>query len=146
VNSGILEVFWAKTDLSRNPSRLPRIQSEGFELLAPFCRSITKSLDSNTAGQPTFDGGPHEVWREKRERDRHVDLAQAASLTGRDLLNVCYRAGHNLVKPATTPGNCADETRPTFDPSGTNFVSGNAMREKYLPGSPGRRLLPWDRE
>jgi hypothetical protein len=46
---------------------LSRVQSEGFELLAPFCRSITKSLDSNTAWQTTFDSGPHEIWREEGE-------------------------------------------------------------------------------
>jgi len=39
-----------------------RIQSKGFELLAPFCRSITKSLDSNPARQTTFDRGADEIW------------------------------------------------------------------------------------
>jgi hypothetical protein len=46
---------------------LSRVQSEGFELLAPFWRSIAKSLDADAARQPTFHGGPHEIWREKRE-------------------------------------------------------------------------------
>jgi len=38
-----------------SPVVLSRIQSEGFELLAPFCRSITKSFDSNAAWQTPFD-------------------------------------------------------------------------------------------
>ena len=61
--------------------QLSRIQSEGFELPAPFCWGITESLDSNAAWQTAFDGGAHEVWCEERERDRHVDLAHAALLT-----------------------------------------------------------------
>jgi hypothetical protein len=46
---------------------LSRVQSEGFELLAPFGRSITKSLDSNAAWQMTFDRSAHEVRCEKCE-------------------------------------------------------------------------------
>jgi hypothetical protein len=44
-----------------------RVQSEALELLAPFCRSITKSLDANTAWQTSFDRCAHEIWREKRK-------------------------------------------------------------------------------
>jgi hypothetical protein len=36
--------------------KLPeRIQSEDFELLAPFRRSVAEPLDTNAAGQTTFD-------------------------------------------------------------------------------------------
>jgi hypothetical protein len=45
---GILGVLRTKSDVSRQV-QLSRNQSEAFELLAPFCGSITKSLDSNTA-------------------------------------------------------------------------------------------------
>jgi hypothetical protein len=55
-------VFGAKTDLSNSGPYLSRVQPEGFELLAPFCRSITKSLHSNTAWQTTFDRRAHEIW------------------------------------------------------------------------------------
>ena len=61
--------------------QLLRFQPEGFELLAPFCRGITKSLDSDTTRQPTFDRSPDEIRCEERERDRHVDLTHAALLT-----------------------------------------------------------------
>jgi hypothetical protein len=53
--------------------------------MAPFCRSVTKSLYSDTPWQTTFDSGAHEIWCEERERDRHIDLPHAAFLTCRDL-------------------------------------------------------------
>jgi hypothetical protein len=123
-----------------------RIQSKGFELLAPFCRSITKSLDSNTARQTTFDRGADEIWCEERERDRHVDLTHAALLTCCDLLNVGHGARNDLVKPATTSGDGADEARATFDPRWTDFTFGDAVWNQNLPGFLGWWLLPRDSE
>ena len=121
-----------------------RIQSEGFELLAPFCRSVTKSLDSDPAWQTTFDRGPHEVWSEERERDRHVDLTRAALLTCRNLLDVGDRSRNDFVKPATASGDGANEARATFDPRWADFTFGDAVRDKNLPGFPGWWLLPRD--
>ncbi len=46
---------------------LLRIQSEGFELLAPFRGSVAESLDSDAAGQTTFDRSFDEVRCEERE-------------------------------------------------------------------------------
>jgi hypothetical protein len=66
-NSGILGAFWTKTDAFEPGPCLSWVQPEGFELLTPFCRSITESLDSNAAGQTTFDGSAHEIWREERK-------------------------------------------------------------------------------
>jgi hypothetical protein len=42
-------------------------QSERFELLAPFCWRITKSLDANAAWQTTFDRSSHEIRCKERE-------------------------------------------------------------------------------
>src|SRR5258708_24422111 len=53
----------------RAASDLLWIQSEGFELSAPFRGSVAESLDTKAAGQTTFDRGFDEVRRE--ERDRH---------------------------------------------------------------------------
>jgi hypothetical protein len=69
-----------------------RIQSEGFELSAPFRGSIAEALDTDAAGQTTFDRCFDEVWREERERDGHIDLSHAAFLTFGDLLDVRDRA------------------------------------------------------
>ena len=85
---GNLGRFWDQNGPFEPGPHLSRVQSEGFELLAPFCRSITKSLDSYAAGQTTFDRSAHEVWCEERKRERHVDLAYAAFLAACNLLNI----------------------------------------------------------
>jgi hypothetical protein len=63
---GVFGCFWNHNGPFEPGPYLSRIQPEGFELLAPFCRSITKSLYSNTAWQATFDRGAHEIWCEER--------------------------------------------------------------------------------
>ena len=71
---------------------LLRIQSEGFELSAPFRGSVAEPRDTDAARQTTFDRGFDEVRREERERDRHIDLTHAAFLACGDLLDVSGRA------------------------------------------------------
>ena len=120
------------------------IQSEDFKLLAPLRGRIAKSLDPETAWQATFDRCRDKIWREERERDRHVDLAHAAFLMSRDLLNVGYRARHDLIKPTTASCDRVDQSCPSLDPGRTNFIWSYTVRDKDLPGLPGRRLLPWN--
>jgi hypothetical protein len=86
-----------KADFAPRPHLL-RIESERFELPAPFCRGIAKSLDTDPAGQTTFYRCSDKIRREEGERNGHVDLTHAAFLTCCDLLNVSDRARHNLVK------------------------------------------------
>jgi hypothetical protein len=64
---GVLGGFRAQTDVFEPGPYLSRVQSEGFELLAPFCRSIAKSLDPNAARQTTFDRSAHEIRCKKRK-------------------------------------------------------------------------------
>src|SRR5205823_13726930 len=126
--------------------KLVRLQSEGFELPAPFPGSVAESLDTNAAWQTTLDCCFHEVRCEKRQGDGHIDLTHAAFLACGDLLNVGHGARHNLVKPPATPRNCVDEARSAFDPDRANFIAGDAERDEDLSGFPGRRLLPRDRQ
>jgi hypothetical protein len=48
-------------------SQLLWVQSERLELPAPFCRSITKSFDSDAAEQTAFDRGSDEIRGEEGE-------------------------------------------------------------------------------
>src|ERR1700736_4251753 len=48
-------------------SQLLWVQSERLELPAPFCRSITKSFDSDTAEQTAFDRRSDEIRGEEGE-------------------------------------------------------------------------------
>jgi hypothetical protein len=111
---------------------LLRIKSEGFELSAPLYGSVTKPLNSNAARQTTFDRRPDETRCQECERDRHVDLTYAAFLSCCDLLNVGHGARHNLVEPATTSGDCANEARAAFDPRRADVTFGDAVRDQKL--------------
>src|SRR5450759_5579041 len=64
---------------------LLRVQSERLELPAPLGRRIAKTLHANAAGQATLNRGSDEIRREERERDGHVNLANAAFFAGGDL-------------------------------------------------------------
>jgi hypothetical protein len=54
-----------------------RIKAERLELPAPFCWSVTQSLDANATRQTTFDCRSDEIWCEKGKRNGHVDLTRA---------------------------------------------------------------------
>ena len=122
-----------------------RIQSEGFELSAPFRGSVAESLHTNAAGQTTFDCCFDEVRCQECKRDGQIDLSRAAFLACGDLLNVGHGARHDLVKPATTSGDGVNKTRSPFDTCCANVISGNADRDEDLSGFPGRRFPPRDR-
>src|ERR1700738_3366654 len=102
--------------------------------------SIAESLDSYAAWQPAFDGCSDKMRGQESKRDRHIDLTRTAFLTCCDLLNVGDGARHDLVKPATTSGDCADKPCASLDPCRTNFILSNTVRDKDLSGLPGRRL------
>jgi hypothetical protein len=104
------------------------LEPKRFELAAPFCGRIAKSLDTDTAGQATFDGCAHKIRRKECERDGHIDLAYAAPLTSCDLFNVGYRPGPDLIKPASTSCDGVDEASSAFDPGRANLAFGNTVR------------------
>jgi len=60
--------------------RLFRIESQGRKLPTPFGRRIARPLDAGATGQATFYGCFDKVGCEEGERDRHVDLPNAALL------------------------------------------------------------------
>ena len=67
-----------------NP-KLFRIETEALELLAPFGGQIAETLDADAAGQAAFYSSFNKIGREESERDRHVDLPDAAFLAGTEL-------------------------------------------------------------
>ena len=139
---GIFGVWEAKSDVW-NPVR----NYCGFNPRASNCQLHSAGASRNRSTpmpRTAFDRSAHEVWCEECQRDRHVDLTHAALLTRCDLLNVGHGARNDLVKPATTSGDSADEARATFDPRWADFIFGNAVRDQNSPGFPGWRLLPWD--
>ena len=57
-------------------------------LTRPLGRGIAETSNSNPARQTTFDGGSDQIGCEKGERDRHIDLADAAFFARSDLLDI----------------------------------------------------------
>ena len=86
------------------------IESERFELPAPFSRRIAEPLDADAARQTAFHGGFDEIRSEEGERDRHVDLPNAALLADTDFLDCSHSAGHHIVELLTAFGDDADQT------------------------------------
>src|SRR6516225_558641 len=70
----------------RSARRSVRIEPEILELSAPHGVGITQALDIDPARQVPLDGCFDELWGEKRERERQIDLTHGASLAPCQLL------------------------------------------------------------
>ena len=68
-------------------------------MAGPLGRNIAETTDANAARQSSFDGSVHEFGREERERDRHIDLSNAAFVSCSNLLDAGDGAGNDLIKP-----------------------------------------------
>src|SRR6202795_4080060 len=84
-------------------------QTEHRVLARPLGRSIAQTSDADAARQSSLDGSLHEFRREERERDRHIDLSNAAFFACRDLLDAGDSANNDIFKPATTAGDGCDK-------------------------------------
>ena len=71
-------------------------------LAAPFGRGIGQPDDTNAMRQPPLDCSLHQTWCQERERDRHVDLADAASFARGNVLDILDLAADQFLKPAPT--------------------------------------------
>ena len=74
-------------------------------LAGPIRRSIAETHDANPPRQSSFDGSLNEIGREESERDRHIDLPNAAVFACGNLLDTGDRACHDLIEPAPTTGD-----------------------------------------
>ena len=61
---------------------LSRVESKGLELSGPLGGSIAEPLDTNATWQPAFDCGFNESGRKEGQRDRHINLTNAALFAG----------------------------------------------------------------
>jgi hypothetical protein len=60
---------------------------EHLLLTRPRDRCIEKASDTDSAWQPTLDGGLDEAWREKGQRNGHVDVPLATGLACGDAVD-----------------------------------------------------------
>jgi hypothetical protein len=106
-----------------------RIKSECLELLAPFGRQIPETLDADAAGQAAFYGGSDEIGSEEGERNRQIDLPNAALLAGAQFGDGGYSTRDHILQPPTTSGDGADQARTALKLFRSNFASRCVTRE-----------------
>ena len=122
--------------------QLFRIKSERLKLPAPFSRRIPEALDADAARQAAFYCCFDEIRCEEGERDGHVDLPNAALLSGAKLCDRGYSTRDHIIEPPTTSRDCADQACPALELLRPDVVSRCIVREQDLAGSLGGRFLP----
>ena len=86
-------------------AELLRRKPEHLVLAGPFGRQVGEADYSHAMRKPSFDRRLDEIGREEGERDRHVDLADAAAIARRDAFRIRRRVGDELIEPAASAGN-----------------------------------------
>src|ERR1700733_4417923 len=85
------------------------IKSERLKLPAPFSWRIAEPLDADAARQTAFHGSFDEIRSEEGERDRHVDLPNAAPFLDADFLDCRYSTRDYIIQPPAAFGDGADQ-------------------------------------
>jgi hypothetical protein len=116
------------------------------ELPAPFGWRIAEPLDTDAAGQTTFDRCLDQVGREEGKRDRHVDMPRAALLPDADFLDGRYSAGDHIVEPLAAFGNGAHQACASLELLRLDVPPRCIMGQQDPARSFRWRLLPGDRE
>jgi hypothetical protein len=115
--------------LLRTTLQLFRIESERRKLPAPFSRRIAEPLDADATGQATFYGCFDKIGSEEGERDRHVDLPNAALFAGAKLSDRCHSTRDHIIQPPAASRDGADKAGAALELFRTDVASGFIMRE-----------------
>src|SRR5207249_12020479 len=110
----------------------------------PLGRSIAEASDADAARQSSFDGSLHEVGREERERDRHIDLSNAAVVADSNLLDTGHGASNNLIKPTPAARDRCNKRGAGLGANGSKILWRDRYRRDDLAPSLHRHLFPWD--
>ena len=113
-------------------------------LAGPFGRSIAQTSDADAARQSSLDGGLHEFRREECERDRHIDLSNAAFFARSDLIDTDDRASNDLIKPATTARDRCNKCGAGFGADRSTILGRHGSWHDDFASPFHWRLLPWN--
>ena len=119
-------------------------QTEHRVLARPLGRSIAQASDADATRQSSFDSRLHEFRHEERERDRHIDLSNAACLPRSDLLDTGDAAGNDLTKPTPATRDRCNKRGAGLGANGSKTVWRDRYRRDDLAPSLHRHLFPWD--
>jgi hypothetical protein len=119
-------VALAELHSSRMPG--PSRQTEHRILAAPLVRSIAETSDTDAPRQSSFDGSLHQFRREESQRDRHIDLSNAAFVARSNLLGTRDGAGNDLIKPMPATCDRCDERGASLSTNGSMVVRRHGRR------------------
>ena len=111
-------------------------------LAGPLGRGIAETSDADAARQSSLNGSLHEFRREERERDRHIDLSNAAFVARSNLLDTGDSAGNNLIEPMPATRDRCDERGAGLGANGSKVVWRHNIASE---GSPHREIYCRDR-
>src|SRR5437868_702123 len=86
----------------------------------------------------------HEVGREDRERDRHIELSNAAFVAGGKLLDTGHGASNTLIKPTPAARDRCDECGAGLGANRSTVVRRHGSRDDDIASPFHWRLLPWN--
>src|SRR6185312_1716575 len=134
------------TDVRREPN--PRVattslywrramvdSSRVFRTACSIPPAHPQALDVDASRQAAFHGGTDQFGRKEGERDRHVDVTNAASLARSDLFSAGDRPRDDLIEPAPASRDSGDQTETPLRPLWANIFSRGAVRQQHLSAS-----------
>lgn len=86
------------------------IETEHLVLSGPTGWSVAKIGNTDTVRELAIDGSLHEGWRQERERDCEIDLADGAAFACCDVVRAHNLAVDDLVEPTAATRDCSDES------------------------------------
>src|SRR6266478_2971646 len=119
-------------------------QTEHRVLAGPLGRSIAETRDADPARQSPLDGSLHELGGEERERDRQIDLSNAAFVPRSNLLDAGDGAGNDLSKPTSAARDRCDERRAGLGAYRSTVVWRRGSRHDDFASPLHWRLFPRD--
>ena len=97
--------------------------------MRPFGRCIAQAGDTDATGQTTFNGSLDQTWRDKRQRDRHVDVTNAAMVALRNLLQILNGARNDLIQPLPSACDGLKQTGSALSLDRSNRYSWDRRRQ-----------------
>jgi hypothetical protein len=91
--------------------RLTRDETEHLALARPFGGHVGEASDAEAMRKSSLDGRFDEIGRQERQRDRHVDLADAAPLAFCNATRIRGCIAQKFGEPAPTSRGRGDQKR-----------------------------------
>lgn len=98
-------------------------------LKRPLGGWIAEAGHADAAWEPAFDCRFYEIRSKECQRDRHIDLADAAPLTCGNHIDICHNTGRKLIEPAAPPRNGSDQPCARVSANGAIIVLIRGLRD-----------------